>query len=435
MANIKMSAFVRLMLNEINDDSQLITLSGIPEVGKPLGKNTRIKMSDFVEYIVEKVREFGTDGILIVDELPQMPTPDDDGFYVVRENDGSISLHLISGGIVRSLSGFEIFQNYNDIPEMLLDAGNQNENKILRVKNASDDPNLSFANTETKRQAFYRYNGVATGSLDDYTLISAPYREVDGGQVLEESTSVKIVGDKIQRAALAGDVTAAQNSNELTISEGAVSNAKMENMAANTIKGRIASTDAPQDLNAEQVRTILNVENGAQKNVKTDWNATEGDAELLNKPNRVNFNIYNQTKNNAVTISSTVKTVINPLTTGSSLLPSTGKDSSYIGRIFGKFTSGGSSENITLEFKIANTTREVVFSNSDSSAVVFYVDYAINYLDARTPTLSGIATVGDQSFLIDLDFGTTVNASYEISATLTGGTLVVDSSYLHRNHN
>lgn len=57
-----------------------------------------------------------------------------------------------------------------------------------------------------------------------------------------------------------GDVT---GSTSLTIANSAVSNAKMADMTASTIKGRISTTGAPQDLTATQVRTIINVENGA----------------------------------------------------------------------------------------------------------------------------------------------------------------------------
>jgi predicted nucleic acid-binding Zn-ribbon protein len=58
----------------------------------------------------------------------------------------------------------------------------------------------------------------------------------------------------------------------------------LSNMNANTIKGRISSNGAPQNLTAAQVRTILNVADGAQKNVQSDWSATSGDAFIKNKP-------------------------------------------------------------------------------------------------------------------------------------------------------
>lgn len=73
------------------------------------------------------------------------------------------------------------------------------------------------------------------------------------------STSVPIVGSEFQRAALTGDITSPSNSNSTTISNSAVSNAKLANMSADTIKGRISTTGAPQDLTVSQVRSIIGV--------------------------------------------------------------------------------------------------------------------------------------------------------------------------------
>lgn len=68
----------------------------------------------------------------------------------------------------------------------------------------------------------------------------------------------------IQRSALTGDVTASAGSGSTTIANDAVTNAKAANMAANTIKGRITgSTGDPEDLTAANVRTIINVADGA----------------------------------------------------------------------------------------------------------------------------------------------------------------------------
>lgn len=66
-----------------------------------------------------------------------------------------------------------------------------------------------------------------------------------------------------------GDVTSTGDG-ATTIVNGAVTNAKMDSMAENTIKGRVTSAGAPQDLTPAQVRTMINVENGAQANVGTN---------------------------------------------------------------------------------------------------------------------------------------------------------------------
>lgn len=63
------------------------------------------------------------------------------------------------------------------------------------------------------------------------------------------------------------DFTYADGTPSITaeVINGTITNAKLADMAADTIKGRAngAGTGAPQDLTATQVRTIINVENGA----------------------------------------------------------------------------------------------------------------------------------------------------------------------------
>jgi hypothetical protein len=74
-----------------------------------------------------------------------------------------------------------------------------------------------------------------------------------------------------QTITLSGDVTGSGTTTiTTTIANDAVSNAKLANMAVNTIKGRITTgTGDPEDLTAAQVRTILNVADGATANVGT----------------------------------------------------------------------------------------------------------------------------------------------------------------------
>jgi hypothetical protein len=75
------------------------------------------------------------------------------------------------------------------------------------------------------------------------------------------------VGDVTTNATHTGDVTGAT---VLTIANDVVTNAKLANVATGTIKGRVtAATGDPEDLTAAQVRTLLNVADGATANAGT----------------------------------------------------------------------------------------------------------------------------------------------------------------------
>lgn len=92
-----------------------------------------------------------------------------------------------------------------------------------------------------------------------------------GGTPLTGSTSISIISNEIRRAALTGDVTAAANSNNTTIANNVVTNAKMADMAAGTLKGRASTmgTGDPQDLTPLEVRTAIGFD-AAVKNVIPD---------------------------------------------------------------------------------------------------------------------------------------------------------------------
>jgi hypothetical protein len=81
------------------------------------------------------------------------------------------------------------------------------------------------------------------------------------------ATGAVTITNSSPNATHTGDVTGAT---ALTIANDAVTNAKAANMAVNTIKGRISTgTGDPEDLTAENVRTIINVANGATANTGT----------------------------------------------------------------------------------------------------------------------------------------------------------------------
>ena len=66
-----------------------------------------------------------------------------------------------------------------------------------------------------------------------------------------------------------GDITSVSDGNT-TIAANAVSNTKLADMAADTLKGRLTSIGDPQDLTATQVRTLLNIVNYVHPNHSGD---------------------------------------------------------------------------------------------------------------------------------------------------------------------
>ena len=69
------------------------------------------------------------------------------------------------------------------------------------------------------------------------------------------------------------------------IANDAVTYAKMQNIATGVIIGNASGiTGSPESLSAAAVRGMLNVADGAEVNVQSDWNATSGDAFIQNKP-------------------------------------------------------------------------------------------------------------------------------------------------------
>ena len=81
-----------------------------------------------------------------------------------------------------------------------------------------------------------------------------------------------------------GDVTSAGDG-ATTISANAVTNSKLADMPADTLKGNNTASPAdPLDLTPSQVRNLINVADGAEVNVQSDWNSVAGDDLILNKP-------------------------------------------------------------------------------------------------------------------------------------------------------
>lgn len=118
-------------------------------------------------------------------------------------------------GMATSGAG-NVFTTYNTIADLLADQANQTDQAIYQVEDASADPTLTFPQGETKLQAYYKYNGVATGSLDDYTLISAPYSGSQGEIVHTQNTSdIELSGDGTDANKLEATLQPTPNSTDI----------------------------------------------------------------------------------------------------------------------------------------------------------------------------------------------------------------------------
>lgn len=91
-----------------------------------------------------------------------------------------------------------------------------------------------------------------------------------GGDNSTKAASTAFVQQVISAASIPdgakGDITVSGGGAAWEINAGAVTNTELANMGANTIKGRSATGGVPQDLSAGQVRTLLNVADGATAN-------------------------------------------------------------------------------------------------------------------------------------------------------------------------
>lgn len=127
-------------------------------------------------------------------------------------------------------------------------------------------PNNNVSELPDADTLSWTWLGDVPGNLLSWSGIAPSSKQ----NALASSTSVTLVGSELRRAALTGDVTATVNSNATTIAANAVTNAKLADVATGTLKGRTAAgTGDPTDLTAAQVRTLLNVADGATANAGT----------------------------------------------------------------------------------------------------------------------------------------------------------------------
>lgn len=150
---------------------------------------------------------------------------------------------------------------YNEADNVLYigfgDDGSGNATSIKALAGAGAFLDLSTSQTVGGTKTFTVSPIVPTPAASDNSTKVATTAYVDAAV----SSSSIPDGDK-------GDITVSGSGTTFTIDAGAVNNAKLANVGTSTIKGRAtAGSGSPEDLTAAQVRTILNVADGANNYV------------------------------------------------------------------------------------------------------------------------------------------------------------------------
>lgn len=213
-----------------------------------------------------------------------------------------------------------------------------------------------------------------------------------------------------------GDITVVSSPLTFTIDNDVVTNAKMANMAADTIKGRAngAGTGDPTDLTAAQVRTIINVANGATAN--------SSDATLLDRANH--------TGSQAISTITNLQDELDGKQAAGSYATALGADDNYVtdaekvklSNLSG--TNSGDETDVGIKTKLGVTTvGSFLYSLANPSAIRFLRINADNTVTARTAA-EMLSDIGGQASLVSATNIKTVNGS----SLLGSGDLVVTGS-------
>jgi hypothetical protein len=134
---------------------------------------------------------------------------------------------------------------------------------VISIISTADgsDSGLDADLLDGQHGSYYLSRSNHTGTQSSSTISDFDNAVTNNPSVLANTT-------KISNATHTGDVT---GSTSLTISNNVVANTKLADMTQNTIKGRVtASTGDPEDLTAEQVRSIIKVSPTHTKTIVID---------------------------------------------------------------------------------------------------------------------------------------------------------------------
>ncbi len=115
----------------------------------------------------------------------------------------------------------------------------------------------------------YNLNGV------DYTHNGTVWKKTSSGNLISD-------GDK-------GDVVVSNSGETFTIDNESITYTKIQNVSStDRVLGRDTSGAGEiEEITPSNLRTMLNVADGAEVNVNADWNSSSGDSQILNKPTLV----------------------------------------------------------------------------------------------------------------------------------------------------
>lgn len=316
----------------------LLSQKGAPNGVATLGADGLIPSTQLPSYV---------DDVLEFDNLGAFPTPGETGkIYVAKDTNrtyrwGGSSYILITSGAVDSVNG--------QTGVVTLNTSHITESGNLYFTGARARQAISLTTTGSGSATYNSSTGVLNIPNTSYTLPTATSSVLGGVKLFSDtvqsvtsnavtataartygiqvngsgqlvvnvpwtdanttytgSTSIILNGSAFERAALTGDVTASQNSNATTIANNAVNNAKLSDMAQNTIKGRVsAGTGDPEDLTALQVRNLLSTVNEISLLVSTpaltnpvthNWNTRKVTVTILDTV--TNYQIYGRIRLN-----------------------------------------------------------------------------------------------------------------------------------------
>jgi len=247
-ANLDMDSNRILNLPEPVDDTEPVRLTDLDEL---LGDSV-VNLDDLQDVVITSVADndflrydSGTSKWINEQSAGSGNAPDS-ADYLVKTANGSLSAERV----------------VTDTASITWDWATSGQAKASRAALTGDVTATANSNATTIANDAVTYAKMQNVSATDRLL----GRDTAGSGNVEELTvggGVEFTGSTgIQRSALTGDVTASAGSNSTTISTGAVSLAKMADIATNRIIGRVtASTGVPEALTGAQVGGLIAVDN------------------------------------------------------------------------------------------------------------------------------------------------------------------------------